>query len=270
MIGIIKLVISGIIIGVANIIPGVSGGTMAVILNIFDKLILSISEFRKRPIESIKFLAPIGVGGILGIGIFSVLIKFLLREYNLQVNYFFIGLIFGSIPLIYKRAGGIKDKVFLKSIAFLVAMIAIILISVANKTGNNSILEISATTMVKLFIDSMIGAAAMILPGVSGSLVLVILGSYFTIINAIPSLNMYVLIPVAIGVLIGILFGSKILAISLKKSAEITFAAILGLIFGSMLILISNNILSLDINGLVSIITLAAGILIALWFSKKA
>ena len=100
----ILYIIFGVIIGVANIIPGVSGGTMAVVLNIYDKLIDSVSNFRKDFKKSIMFLLPIGIGAVLGIVAFSKLIEFLLTNYPLATNFFFIGLILGSIPMIFKRA----------------------------------------------------------------------------------------------------------------------------------------------------------------------
>ena len=100
----LKYLISGAIIGVANIIPGVSGGTMAVILNIYDQLIASFSKFRKHWKQSLKLLIPIAIGAAAGIVAFSWLIKFLLEKFPLATTYFFIGLILGSIPMIFRRA----------------------------------------------------------------------------------------------------------------------------------------------------------------------
>lgn len=265
-----NLLVCGVIIGIANIIPGVSGGTMAVILNIYDKLIASVSEFRKDPVKSVKYLTPIGMGGIIGILGFSFIIKFLLTEFKIEVNFVFIGLIIGSIPLIYKRMGSLKKNSIAKITVFIAGVAILIGLSLFNEDRSSSILPNTLFTYIKLMIDSMIGAGAMILPGISGSLVLVILGSYFTILTAISTFNIILLIPVAIGLLLGLVIGSKLIALFLKKHEEVTFSAIMGLIIGSLLVLVSKNIPEIGFRGLISLFLMLVGIYVTLWFSKRA
>ena len=117
----LKYLISGAIIGVANIIPGVSGGTMAVVLNLYDKLIGAFSNIRKNWKESLKLLIPIVIGAGIGIVAFSWLIKFLLEKFPLATNYFFIGLIIGSIPMIFHRSVSPRFKA-INLIPFLIAL----------------------------------------------------------------------------------------------------------------------------------------------------
>ena len=97
-------VLRGAIIGIANIIPGVSGGTMAVVMNIYDQLIGSISKFFRNFKKNLLFLIPILIGAGAGIFLFSLLLGSLLEKYPMPVNFFFLGLILGSIPMLYKRA----------------------------------------------------------------------------------------------------------------------------------------------------------------------
>ena len=101
--------IYGCIIGVANIIPGVSGGTMAVILNIYDKLIDSVINIKKHLKESLLFLIPVAVGGGLGIFGFAKLLKYLLEYFPMPTYFFFIGLILGTAPMIFSKVIQTKD-----------------------------------------------------------------------------------------------------------------------------------------------------------------
>lgn len=266
----ILYIIFGVIIGVANIIPGVSGGTMAVVLNIYDKLIDSVSNFRKDFKKSIMFLLPIGIGAVLGIVAFSKLIEFLLTNYPLATNFFFIGLILGSIPMIFKRAT--EDRFRLSSLVpfllFLIGMLVLSSFSDGAMSGE-VVLQLSTGIFIKLLVCSAIAAAAMILPGVSGSMVMVILGTYNTVLTAISSMNILMLVPVGIGVLIGIIGGAKVIDLCLKKFPQATFFAILGLILGSIYPLIANAGFSFSAEGIVAIVLMIVAAGISLAFSSE-
>lgn len=266
----ILYIIFGVIIGVANIIPGVSGGTMAVVLNIYDKLIDSVSNFRKDFKKSIMFLLPIGIGAVLGIVAFSKLIEFLLTNYPLATNFFFIGLILGSIPMIFKRAT--EDRFRLSSLVpfllFLIGMLVLSSFSDGAMSGE-VVSQLSAGIFIKLLVCSAIAAAAMILPGVSGSMVMVILGTYNTVLTAISSMNILMLVPVGIGVLIGIIGGAKVIDLCLKKFPQATFFAILGLILGSIYPLIANAGFSFSAEGIVAIVLMIVAAGISLAFSSE-
>ncbi|MFR5869183.1 MAG: DUF368 domain-containing protein [Acutalibacteraceae bacterium] len=266
----ILYIIFGVIIGVANIIPGVSGGTMAVVLNIYDKLIDSVSNFRKDFKKSIMFLLPIGIGAVLGIVAFSKLIEFLLTNYPLATNFFFIGLILGSIPMIFKRAT--EDRFRLSSLVpfllFLIGMLVLSSFSDGAMSGE-VVSQLSTGIFIKLLVCSAIAAAAMILPGVSGSMVMVILGTYNTVLTAISSMNILMLVPVGIGVLIGIIGGAKVIDLCLKKFPQATFFAILGLILGSIYPLIANAGFSFSPEGIVAIVLMIVAAGISLAFSSE-
>lgn len=266
----ILYIIFGVIIGVANIIPGVSGGTMAVVLNIYDKLIDSVSNFRKDFKKSIMFLLPIGIGAVIGIVAFSKLIEFLLTNYPLATNFFFIGLILGSIPMIFKRAT--EDRFRLSSLVpfllFLIGMLVLSSFSDGAMSGE-VVSQLSTGIFIKLLVCSAIAAAAMILPGVSGSMVMVILGTYNTVLTAISSMNILMLVPVGIGVLIGIIGGAKVIDLCLKKFPQATFFAILGLILGSIYPLIANAGFSFSAEGIVAIVLMIVAAGISLAFSSE-
>ena len=263
-------IICGMIVGIANIIPGVSGGTMAVVLNIYDRLIASVSNLRKEFKKSIAFLLPIAIGAGSGIVAFSKLIEFLLIHYPLATNFFFIGLILGSIPMIFKRATEDKFKPvsLIPFLLFLAGMLVLSSFSGGAMSGEIAP-ELTTGLFFKLVVCSAIAAAAMILPGVSGSMVMVILGTYNTVLTAISSMNLLILIPVLIGVLIGILGGAKIIDICLKKFPQATFFAILGLILGSIYPLVANAGFSFSGEGIVAICMLLVAMAISLAFSSE-
>ncbi len=263
-------VIYGMIVGVANIIPGVSGGTMAVVLNIYDKLISSVSNLRKEFKKGILFLLPIGIGAVIGIVAFSKLIEFLLTNYPLATNFFFIGLILGSIPMIFKRAteDAFRPTSLIPFVLFLAGMLVLSSFSEGAMSGEVAT-QLDTGLFIKLMVCSAVAAAAMILPGVSGSMVMVILGTYNTVLTAISSMNIMILIPVLIGVLIGILGGAKIIDICLKRFPQATFFAILGLILGSIYPLVANAGFAFTGEGFVAIVMLVIAMGISLAFSSE-
>lgn len=264
----LKYLISGAVIGIANIIPGVSGGTMAVILNIYDQLIGSVSQFRKHWKQSLKLLIPVIIGAAAGIVAFSWLIKFLLEKFPLATTYFFIGLILGSIPMIFRRATSPRFKP-LNLIPFVIAVGIMVGLSFLGQddAGAALIREFDWIHALLLFVSGMVAAAAMILPGVSGSMILMIFGVYTSVLTAISEMNFAVLIPSGIGILIGLVGGAKLIGLFLKHCPQATFWAILGLIVGSLFTLFKNAGFQFTIEGLVAVLLLVLGTLIALAFS---
>lgn len=236
----INLLIKGIFVGVANVIPGVSGGTIAVVLRIFDEMIEAINNFHKNFKKYASFLIPLGIGACIGILLFSKLVEYCLTKYSIPTNLFFIGLVTGSIPLIYKKASTKK----IRPIYFGISLISFLIVAgislLKEPTNLDSVIVVNTSLMVKLFIGGIIASAAMVIPGISGSFVMMLLGMYTTVISAVSSINtdfvnsLKILIPAGIGIIIGILLISKVIEILIAKVFSITYFSILGLIFGSI------------------------------------
>lgn len=232
----IKNILIGAIIGLANIIPGVSGGTMAVVLNVYDRLIGAISNIKKSFRKNGMFLAALVIGAALAILLFSRVIAYFLDNFYMITNFFFIGIIVGSIPMVYKRATEerFKPMHMLACAATLAIMLfTVYFIPVSGETGA-IITTISLASFVKLFFVSIISAICMIIPGISGSFVMLLFGTYETVTTAISDFNIIILIPVGAGSLFGILLGSKVIEFVLKKFPQATYFAILGFMLGSM------------------------------------
>lgn len=254
---VIKNMLAGLVIGVANIIPGVSGGTMMVVLNMFDKIIGAVSEFRRNIKGNILFLLQILIGAGIGIVLFSKGITFMLSNYPMITNFFFIGLIVGSIPLVYKNAVAAKDsaakgekkKISIGSVIAFVLAFALLVI-IAFTQASETTVDVTAVTidfmmMVKLFFGGLIAAVAMIVPGVSGSFVMVLFGIYPLVAGAAAvvfpvnldnwlGILFPIGIPAGLGILLGLLIGAKLIDVLLKRYTQQTYFGILGLLLGSL------------------------------------
>ncbi len=270
--------IYGMIVGVANIIPGVSGGTIAVILNIYDRLIGSVTNLRKQFKESMLFLIPFGIGAAAGIFLFSKLLSYLLENFPMPTNFFFIGLIVGGIPMVYKKATETKFKP-LSLIPFVIALCGILALTIFGgssettaDTAANTVTSLDFANIgyiLYLVLGGAVSAVAMLIPGVSGSMVMMIIGLYTSVLEAISRLDIVFLIPVAIGIVIGIFGGAKIIEICLKKAPQATFFAIIGLMIGSLYAVWCNAGVEFNIQLIFAVIALAAGFAVSFIFGRE-
>ncbi|RKI92419.1 DUF368 domain-containing protein [Parablautia intestinalis] len=276
----IKNILKGIVMGTANIIPGVSGGTMAVSMGIYDKLIHSVTHLLKDFKESLKFLIPIAVGmGIALVGL-SFIIEPAFEHFPLQTNCLFIGLIVGGLPAVCKKVKGKGIKVsyvlpFLIFFAIVVGMAAI-----GEKEGAAADLSFSLWSVIKLFVVGVIASATMVIPGVSGSMMLLLIGYYNPIVasiknfvTALVSLDMArimqgcgVLVPMGIGIVVGVFAIAKLIEIIFEKFPIQAYWAIIGLIvaspFAIFLLGEVGTVTALSI--VVSVLTFGIGFLIAM------
>ena len=283
----IKLFFVGIILGVANIIPGVSGGTLAVVFNIYDRIIGLISLNIKKIISEWKFILPIGLGMVAGIIGFSKVITFLFENYPMQTNLFFVGIIAGSIPLVLRKINSSIQETQVKKnkkpyvstvISFLVALAVMIVMAFFKDISGSSIIytELSVKLFFILMISGAVGAVAMIIPGISGSFLMLALGTYATIIGSLSDFNIPLMIPTAIGILLGLLCGAYLVRTLMEKVPAQTYGSILGLVVGSIFTVFPFVLFASCLQNLTgSIITLITGILscavgfFIAWFSAR-
>ena len=232
----------GVVIGIANIIPGVSGGTMAVVLNIFDRLVGAVSDLRKNFKKNALFLLTIVLGLVVGILAFTKLITYCLGHFPDATNFFFVGLIVGSIPMIYKRATADRFKA-LHLIPFFIALGVMIFTVIVSPDDTNAALitQLNVWNFFKLFFAGVMAAACMIIPGISGSFIMLLLGTYTSVTAAIDGLNILVLIPVGLGCVVGFFGGAKLIKLLLEKFPQATYFTILGLVIGSIPVLLKST-----------------------------
>lgn len=249
---VIKNLISGMAVGVANIIPGVSGGTMLVILGLFDRVTESISNVFKlknpNRLKDILFLLQVLVGAGIGIVGFAKVLDWLFVRCPVQTMFWFIGLILLSIPTLIKSE--LKGSKF-SSIAFAIGALIIVAITYFNPGKQELTITnfppITIQHLIIMIVIGMIAGATMILPGVSGSMVLLIFGYYYlfkSYVSNVTSFKPDVLISlvfIGIGVGIGILLSSKITTYFLKTKRSQTVSFIIGLVVASTVVLIPIN-----------------------------
>ncbi len=287
---IVKTALIGMIIGMANVIPGVSGSTMAVVFNIYDRFVNAITLNIKKLWNNKKFVLPLLCGMALGILFFSKIITFLYDKYQLQTNYFFTGLIAGSLPLLFSFAfehdNSIKfslKKIFPLILCIVAGFSVMIVFSMVDYDKNAAQeLTVSLPTLtlplfLLLFASGILGALAMIIPGISGSLLILMLGVYPVIMKAISSLTnpddffkaFFILFPVGCGVLTGLLLGALLIKTLIKKFKNQSYAVILGLLAGSIIIICPGvNDFSSPLHACLCFICLFTGFALA-FFSAK-
>ena len=265
-------IINGIIFGISNVIPGVSGGTMAIVFNFYDILTESITLNFRILLKNIKFIIPFGLGIIIGILGFSAIIEYLITNHT-QATYFgLIGIVFGSIPLILFKAKKAKDLSVKSWVPFMLAFSIMIILSLQPEEQSSSIMftTLNLNSFIVLFVGLTIAAATMIIPGISGSLMLVIMGLYTTVIaEVIGNMNFALMIPVLLGIAFGLLAGAKGITILLKKYPQLTYMAIFGLVIGSIIPLWqeTNFVFNFNLNIIVSLISFLVMFLIVYSFS---
>ena len=274
-------ILRGMVVGIANVIPGVSGGTMMVSMGIYDKLILVLTHFVRRMKEAVALLVPIAIGMLLSIAIFAkIFSEVLFPKFPLQTNLFFIGLILGGIPVIYGKVKGNSIRLP-QIIAFLLLFVTVVGFAFVGEGGGASAdISFSVVNVIKLFGVGIIAAATMVIPGVSGSMIMMILGYYNTIIDTInafinalkdfdiPAMldTFVVLVPFGIGVVVGIVAVAKLIEFMLKQFPLVTYWAIIGLIVASPIaILIMMEIGTVGVIEIVTgVVLLVAGFFISL------
>lgn len=276
----VKSILKGMVIGIANIIPGVSGGTMMVAMGIYDKLIHCITHLFSEFKKSILFLIPIVLGMGIAIIASSFGLEYLFETFPIQTNLLFVGLIVGGLPAIWKKVKGssIKAGHIIAGLLFFVLVTGMAILG--ETEGNAADLSFGLLNVVKLFGVGIVASATMVIPGVSGSMVLLLMGYYNPILTAVNNFiralvdldvngilqGFGILIPFGIGVVAGIFAIAKMVEIIFAKYPLYAYWAIIGLIVASPIAIIAmGSFPAITIGGAVTgVIALAVGAVVAL------
>jgi putative membrane protein len=233
-----KNIYRGMIMGASDVIPGVSGGTIAVMLGIYDRLIAAINGiFSKEWKTHLRFLIPLGLGVVTSILLLARVIEWLFEHYPAPTQFLFMGLIIGVIPYLAKKS---EMKYNFKPVHYVLLLIGAVIVAsmVFFKSEETAVIqEMTAGTYTMLFFSGFIASAAMILPGISGSFILLIIGIYSTVISGISNFQLDVIFVVGVGILLGIIVMSKLIKFFLENYSSATYALIIGLVIGSIVVI---------------------------------
>ncbi len=229
-------IIKGIFIGAGAIVPGVSSGVLCVIFGIYEKLLDAVLNFFKDIKQNVKFLFPIVLGVGIGVLIFSNALNYVLYEFPTQTKSIFIGLIIGTIPSLLKEVNE-KEKFHPQNLIYLLIALGIGIISVILENRISIIRDIGDINIFYLVICGAMMSLGIIVPGVSSTIILMLLGVYPVYLQSIATINLPVLIPMGIGLLLGSIIVMKITKRLLEKYYAKTFYSIIGFTIGSIFVL---------------------------------
>ena len=218
------------VIGATMTVPGVSGGSMAMVLGIYDQIISSVPDLLSKNFKkAFIFLLVAGCSGLIGALSASPLLKYLLSNFYLVVMYFFLGAIIGSIPMIVRKSQ-ITKKNWGNSFFAIPGIIVVLLISMIPE----GLIQLGGSNVILQIICGIGVSIGFVLPGISFSYLLVVLGLYEGLITYLSELNFVPLIPLCVGLVIGIVLLAGLLKKAMEKWPTITFPVIMGFVLGSL------------------------------------
>lgn len=230
----------GIIIGSAMIVPGVSGAVIAVIFGLYDKMINSLTNLFKDFKKNFLFLSVLGSGILIGAIWFSNVLMFLYNKNEVVTKLSFIGFILGGVPFLFREVKLKKDRINYL-VLFISFFISLILWIISKDSISSNFMSYS---FINLFIAGIIYSVGKVVPGVSGSFLLIIIGMYNFILNVMAKpfsygfKNILKVIPFILGTLIGALLLLKLMNYLFKKHLGMTYSIIIGFVLGSLLALV--------------------------------
>lgn len=288
--------LKGFFIGIALVVPGLSGSILALVMGLYEQLINAISDFRKDIKKNLIFLAPIGLGAAIGILASARIVLWLCQEYPLQAYLFFTGLVIGAYPLIFRKMRKTKFKphyVLITALGFAFMFIISAIMDTGMERSHIAIESLSsASDFGIVFAAGAISMSFMMIPGVSGSVVLMLLGQYGTVYNAVGMtldlaryiisgnfdaaqhvfMTVLLVLPFGLGALIGIVFIAKILSFFLNRWEALVYYAVLGLVSSAVFLLVEESGLLQAYGGILPILIGAAllviGVLCTLFLDK--
>jgi len=253
--------IKGMLIGSGFILPGVSGGALAAVFGVYERIISFLAHITKDFKKNVLYLFPLGLGGIVGVFVFSFMISYFLGTYETQILWLLIGCILGTIPTLWKQAG--KNGRQGKHIAILIITFFIILAFMfyGEKLFYGSIPQNFLTWTLA---GALIGLG-IIIPGLSPSNLLVYMGMYKDMADGIKELNPMVILPIAIGGILSVLLLSKIVDYIFRKAYAELFHGILGVVFASTIVIVPRNFNYFSISTLTCLLFCIIGMILAYW-----
>lgn len=229
----VKNLFVGLLMGIISFLPGASGATIAVIFGIYERIVADIADIRNKLLKDLRFVIVVGVGFLVGIVVCAKVLKVGLADYEVPMMFFFAGLILIQIPDIKKMGDDGKPLMARDIICFVVGVaIMLLFLFLGLSTGNS---DNSGAGFVPMFLAGIVYAMSMLSPGISGSTVLLALGLFTAFDAAIANLDFGLLLPIGLGLIVGVLCFAKVIEFCMERFRKCTYAVILGLTVGSII-----------------------------------
>ncbi len=257
--------VKGMFIGSGFILPGVSGGALAAVFGIYERIISFLAHITKNFKENVIYFIPVGLGGLTGVFLLSFAVSFLLGSYTTIILWFFVGCIIGTVPSLWKEAGkkGRKSSdIWLLVITFIIALV--FLIFGEQKMGG----AVDQNFFTWMLAGALIGLGV-IVPGLSPSNFLVYMGMYKAMSDGIKTVDFAVLLPLAIGGLVCVLGLSKVMDYIFSIAYAKLFHFILGVVFASTIMIVPKDYAGMSFVGFVMCGVLCIlGALLGWWMAR--
>lgn len=256
--------VKGMFIGSGFILPGVSGGALAAIFGIYERIITFLAHITKNFKENVLFFIPVGLGGITGVFLLSFAVSFLLGTYETIILWFFVGCIVGTVPALWKEAGkkGRSNReLIILGVSFVLGFLFL-------WKGSGLFSEVPQNLGTWTIAGGLIGLG-MIVPGLSPSNFLVYMGMYKAMSDGIKALDFSVILPIGLGGVVTVLALSKVMDYIFSKAYPQLFHFILGIVFASTLMIIPTNYTGFTwMNYFACFIMCLAGAALGAWMSR--
>lgn len=257
--------IKGIFIGSGFILPGVSGGALAAVFGIYERLIAFLANIRKEFKKNILYFLPVGLGGLAGVVVLSFAVSYFLEVYEAQILWFFIGCIMGTVPALWKEAGkkGRKPRHIVILLTSFAISLAFLVFGQTLFAGG----QIEQNFGTWTFAGALVGLGV-IVPGMSPSNFLVYMNLYKPMVDGFKNFDLSVIVPIVIGLVLCIILLSKLMNWIFNKAHTGLFHFILGVVFSSTIMIIPKDFNYLSPQILIVIATCVAGVLLGRWMSS--
>lgn len=256
--------VKGMFIGSGFILPGVSGGALAAIFGIYERIISFLAHITRNFKENVLFFIPVGLGGVTGVFLLSFMVSFVLGQYQTVIMWFFVGCIIGTVPSLWKEAG----KEGRTTREYIILIVSFVLGFLFLWKGSALFSNVNQNFFTWIIAGALIGLG-MIVPGLSPSNFLLYMGMYKAMSDGIKNLDFSVIIPIGIGGLVCVLGLSKVMDHIFSKAFPQMFHFIMGIVFASTVMIIPLDYSGIGIGGIVGCVVLClAGAALGWWMSR--
>lgn len=265
----LKKFIVGVIVGIASAIPGISGAILAVCFGIYERLVEDVAHLRQKIRQEFSFLVLIGTGLVFGLAIAAFGLDFILDNCRVASMLFFLGLIIGQLPELWNLTEPDTKPSKWNAVALVIGVIVMGSFLFMGESQYR-IVDHDMTSVFYMILIGLIFSISKLAPGISGATVLLAMGLYQPLIDVIVSFDFVLMIPLLIGIFLGLIGFAKIVDYALKQHRKSTYMTIFGLTIGSIMVVIQEVIESyVNVTDLgIGVVVFFIGIVLSLWLFK--